>query len=410
MVADKTRADNGPLSFKKRLLFHAVPYLALLIILLAIEGYVRVSLPSIPSIQVYVTGNTHGDSDEGAQTFEGDPLLGWRLKSNLENQWWEFTTFDTNGQHLRHPGDIKVKAPDVLRIVCLGDSVTFGYRVPVSWKQNPLKFNDNDLPYPRLLEHRINNEVMGIKAEVIAMAVPGYSSHQGLAWLQRDIEWLRPDIVTVNFGWNDSDYRPAADKETLTTRRIQVFLRWLSAHSQAVVHAARWLRKMQPGRRIAKPVTLGHRVAGDDYVANMLEIARVAKTHGAKPLIIAQVYQNANANPPQAKAIGANRVKLTAAAEQAGIPFLNNVKLTEAAAPANRHLFGELIHPDSQGHKRMADDLFDFLIKFRGWDQERRMTVTGSGDIGAPLRHVTLRASIVPPCSSCCSVCSRAGR
>ncbi len=361
MAATNPPTKTKSLPLKRKLLFYAIPYLALLVILAAIEGFARASLPYVPSIQAYVGGRTHGDSPEGAQTFEGDPLLGWRLRANLDNQWWDYTTFSTNSRHLRHPLDIDAKAPGKLRIVCLGDSVTFGYRVPVTWKHNPLQFNPDDLPFPRLLEQRINART-DTQAEVIAMAVPGYSSHQGLAWLKRDIGWLQPDILVANFGWNDSDYRRTADKDTLTTGPVQVFLRWLGAQSQALIHASRWLRKLRDERSSLAPTAATHRVSRADYVANMLAIARVAETHGAQPVIIAQVYQNATAHPAQARAIGEYRTRLAQAAQHVGIPFLHIELLTEAAHAENQRLFGETIHPNNQGHRLLADELFEFLV------------------------------------------------
>ncbi len=368
MVAEDKPKGKQQLSFHKKLLFHTIPYLVLLIVLIGIEAAVRLRLPHVPSIQVYVVGETHGDRHEGAQTFEGDPLLGWRLKSNLVNQWWDYTTFSTNSQHLRHPVDVKAKKPGTLRIVCLGDSVTFGYRVPVAWKENPMKFNRKHLPYPRLLEQRINGEMPDKNAEVIAMAVPGYSSLQGLAWLKREIEWLQPDIVTVSYGWNDTDYRRLSDKVSLPMERSKVIMRWLSAQSQAVIYASRWLRETLDAtgsKSSAPPAELVSRVSSGDYVNNMLEIARVAKEHGAEPVIVAQVYQNAESNPRQAETITGNRIRLAKAAEAAGIPFLNIEELTEAAHPDNKHLFGELIHPNNLGHKLLADALYDFLVEHR---------------------------------------------
>ena len=54
------------------------------------------------------------------------------------------------------------------------------------------------MPYPGLLK-----STLGDDAEVLTAAVPGYSSHQGLLWLRRQLLAARPDVLVVYFGWND---------------------------------------------------------------------------------------------------------------------------------------------------------------------------------------------------------------
>src|SRR5207244_4303724 len=72
--------------------------------------------------------------------------------------------------------------------------------------------------------------------EVLPLAVPGYSSHQGLAWLRRDLAGLRPDLVTLCYGWNDVDHRSAADREAMPMDALHVASRRLVVHSQALLH------------------------------------------------------------------------------------------------------------------------------------------------------------------------------
>ncbi|MHC5110029.1 MAG: SGNH/GDSL hydrolase family protein [Planctomycetota bacterium] len=85
-------------------------------------------------------------------------------------------------------GPITLEKPsETLRILCLGDSCTFGAR--------------SERPYPALLSDMIQEE-LSIKVEVLNAAVPGYAAHQGLGMLERCLKFS-PDIVTVYYGWND---------------------------------------------------------------------------------------------------------------------------------------------------------------------------------------------------------------
>src|SRR5204862_1220499 len=120
--------------------------------------------------------------------------------------------------HLRsqHPQEsLLPKQPGAVRIVCLGDSVTFGYRVPVVWPDKPTEYDPEWLPFPMLLEKQLRAANPNRQLDVITMAVPGYTSHQGLAWLRRDIDKLQPDLVVVSFGWNDASLSDVPDREAI---------------------------------------------------------------------------------------------------------------------------------------------------------------------------------------------------
>jgi lysophospholipase L1-like esterase len=135
--------------------------------------------------------------------------------------------------------------------------------------------------------------------------------------------------------------------------------RWLTCQSQALVHFAKWRqskRTIQPNS--APPVP---RVSVQDYVANLLEIANLSRTHGAEPVLIAPVYHDAHSNPPEAALISQYRNALRAAAQANTVPYLQIEELTETSYPANDKLFGELIHPNSAGHQLMSKELLKFF-------------------------------------------------
>ncbi|HET6891548.1 MAG TPA: hypothetical protein VFH31_10630, partial [Pyrinomonadaceae bacterium] len=169
-VVTLNRLQN--LSWKKRIAYAGVIYFAVILMLLAVEVVTRLALPHISSLDLFI--NTPQQKAQVADPkqsgiFEGDPLLLWRLKPNLNQVYWDFTPVSTNSQHLRikpphlsvNPQDLRSdhvvtsKAPGTLRIVCLGDSVTFGYRVPPVWPERPTDYDPTWLPYPMLLEKHL---------------------------------------------------------------------------------------------------------------------------------------------------------------------------------------------------------------------------------------------------------------
>jgi lysophospholipase L1-like esterase len=210
-----------------------------------------------------------------------------------------------------------------------------------------------------LLQKELRNANPNRSIEVFPMAVPGYTSHQGLAWLRRDIGYLKPDVVIASFGWNDASLSDAPDREAIDTRWSPVAIRWLIDHSQAFAHATRWLRS----RNTAKPVvhTPVPRVSQREYVNNFNAIVQLAKDHGAEVIVIGAPYRDSTTNPPEAQLMKQYRAWLKSEMTKSQTPYLEILELTEAAGSVNQGFFGELIHPNHIGHRLMASELLKLM-------------------------------------------------
>lgn len=352
-----------PIPLYRRVLFLSVPYLVLALLLLGIEGATRLLLPRISFLDVLIQPQSLRPdlSEQGSTIFEGDPLLFWRLRPNLKEVYWDFTSISTNAQGLRREGDVGRKPSGAVRIVCLGDSVTFGYRVPLVFPEHPHEYARDQLPYPLQLEKQLRDANPGKQIDVLPLAVPAYTSLQGVNWLKRDIGRLKPGVVTVCFGWNDVCLRSVPDRVVMPTDWMHVTVRSLMEHSQALIHFAHWSHTKRVKKHAENAAFTIPRVPPGDYVANLLETARVTRDHHAQPLIIAPVYRDALANPPEAALIKKYRDALRIAVTSNEIPYLEVRELTETNYPANIPLFGELIHPSYEGHKVITRELLKFL-------------------------------------------------
>jgi lysophospholipase L1-like esterase len=361
--SDSAEPMPRPIPVHRRVLFLSVPYIIVALLLLGIEGATRLLLPHISFLDVLIQPQSLRPdiSQQGSTIFEGDPLLFWRVRPNLKEVAWDFTSVSTNAQGLRHEGDIARKPDGEFRIVCLGDSVTFGYRVPLVFPEHPHEYARDQLPYPLQLEKQLRAANPGKKIDVLPLAVPAYTSLQGLNWLKRDIDWLKPDVVTVCFGWNDVCLRSVPDRLVMPTDWLHVTVRSLMEHSQALIQFAHWSHTQRVKKHAENAAFTTPRVPPADYVANLLETARVTRDHHAQPLIIAPVYRDALANPSEAALIKKYRDALRDAATTNGIPYLEIGELTETNYPANIPLFGELIHPSYEGHKVIAREVLKFL-------------------------------------------------
>lgn len=372
MVLAPSDVSPPRLSRKRRLSYAAIIYLGFLLLLAAVELGTRLTLPHISSLSLFVvtTQQKAQVADEKQSgIFEGDPLLLWRLKPNLDHAVWDFTVLSTNSQHLRseHPGKtVGAKQPGTTRIVCLGDSVTFGFRVPVVWPEKPTEYDPAWLPFPMLLEKELLAANPDRKIEVVTMAVPGYTSHQGLAWLRRDIDDLQPDLLIASFGWNDASFSDVPDREAIRTNWYAVAVRWLIDHSQAFAHATHWLRakeaqarqQKQTGQPIVRPAA---RVSQQEYLNNMIAIQSMARLRGASVIVIAAPYRDNGPNAPEADLMLQYRVALGTAMRQRGVPFVELRELTPEAYPSNEGWFGERIHPNHMGHRLIASELLKVI-------------------------------------------------
>ncbi len=310
--------------------------------------------------------DTQGEKTSGL--FEFDPLLTWRLRPNLRNVWWDYTSVSTNSIHIRMKGEPATKRG--LHIITLGDSVTFGYRVPAAMeKEKPEEFDAEEKAYPQLLEEMLREKFPGHEIEVIPLACPGYTSGQGLAWLRRDIAELRPDIVTACFGWNDVRAAGAPDRDTMPGTASQVRIRSLMSRSQLLLQIAQSAKaKTTPPILKSEP-----RSSAEEYAAHFAGMSALCREHGAWFGIILPVYRDPNTsgdypeeqnnigNPAEGERMTQYRNQLRSAASAQKIPALEIMELTEQSWPTNIELFGERIHPNASGHRLIAGRLLEFI-------------------------------------------------
>ena len=354
-------------SFRRKLLYLVITYLVFVLILLAVELITRATLPHLSSLDLFVSTpqqRMQVADPKHSEIFEGDPLLLWRLKPNLDHFVWDFTVLSTNAQGIRASYSTAAKPVGTFRIICLGDSVTFGYRVPVVWPDKPTEYDPTWLPFPMLLEKELRIANPGRAIEVFPMAVPGYTTHQGLAWLRRDIETLQPDVLIVSFGWNDVSISTAPDREAIRTTWLPVSIRWLIDNSQAFAHATHWLRSKN--EKNAQPRTqLRSRVSDAEYVNNINSIVNLARGRGANVIVFGAPYRDKTTNPGEAALMGKYRAALRTSMQQHNVSYLEVLELTEAAAPVNDGFFGELIHPNHMGHRLLASELLKLMARDR---------------------------------------------
>jgi lysophospholipase L1-like esterase len=120
--------------------------------------------------------------------FMADDALGWRLIPGATGVWGGMPV-RINAKGLRGPELSYAKPEGVSRILFLGDSVTFGYRVA---HEDTFAFH---------AERRLNE--LGHDVEAINAGVGGYSPWQEHLYLEREGLRYQPDVVVIGFVLND---------------------------------------------------------------------------------------------------------------------------------------------------------------------------------------------------------------
>jgi len=122
--------------------------------------------------------------------FLRDDALGWKLRPNAVDQWGGVEVH-VNARGFRGPVVPYERAGNARRILYLGDSVTFGYRV-ARWEDT----------WPFVLADSLRARD-SIPVETVNLAVEGYSQWQELLLLAGEGEKYAPDLVVVGFVLND---------------------------------------------------------------------------------------------------------------------------------------------------------------------------------------------------------------
>jgi len=169
----------------------------------------------------------------------------------------------------RLPGVEPHFAADGYRIICLADSVTV---------------MDRGKGWPDLLPDLLREAGM-TDAQVFNAGVPGYSSHQGLLYLRHELRQWKPDLVTIQYGWNDHWESPSGVPDKL----IALPDARTMARQKTLAHARlyRLLRTLIIGR--PRPDgTL--RVGPEDYESNLKAMIDLATAGGAHVLLLTAPY------------------------------------------------------------------------------------------------------------------------
>ena len=150
-------------------------------------------------IDIFSPVNTEEDRTSLLRQFF--PTLPDSLK---DNPVWEISLNSGGFRGREFP---RTKPSSSFRILCLGDSWTFGTNV------------GQEETYPQQLQKLLKQEFPEADFEVLNLGVLGYTSYQGLELIKRHGMNLAPDLLVIGYAMNDGSIAGFRDKDLAASPR-----------------------------------------------------------------------------------------------------------------------------------------------------------------------------------------------
>lgn len=299
-----------------------------------------------------------------------DPVLSWTNGPGYEDADVRINSLGLRGDEIA-----REKPPGVFRIVCMGDSATFGV-----WRVAEGVFGYDG--YPAELARRVR--AAGLRdVEVLNAGVVGYSSSHGLRQLMVDVLDLDPDIVTVRFGMNDHSVSNAPSLRAREPRsgpgRAFVYQR----HEWRLVRLALAVHQRIPFFHDAPNTVLW--ATPQEYENNLRRFAEVARERGFELLLLdypLRALERGESPSDEGDTVlyamlGARSLRELHAvhrlseqvaretARQENVPWLETRPFLVGSEPHSYSDY-DLVHPNDTGARTIARLLFERMTEL-GW-------------------------------------------
>jgi lysophospholipase L1-like esterase len=258
---------------KKRPLWQKllVTFIVTAAFLLIIEGICTILYNADVAPQV-VTGegdrldiSTERDFDIG---FINKPYAHYEVHNQFRDGWVYI-----NAWGFRNREDVASdKAPNEYRILCLGDSTTFGLGL------------DQSQTYPAQLQQLLNERNNARIYRVYNGGRTAWSSFNALRCLEKYGAATKPDMVVISVGFNDYSLKNIPDKDKDFRRGPLPGVRRILFGTNTYWMLLQGLSRLRAGQ--VQEMERGHRVAPEDYAANLRAMVALARGMDAQPVFM----------------------------------------------------------------------------------------------------------------------------
>jgi lysophospholipase L1-like esterase len=292
------------------------------------------------------------------QFFKRDHKLFWKFRPNqvIHSNFIVEGEYRINSFGLRNKEFSLEKPKSSFRIVCLGNSNTFG------WKQS-----EQDA-YPLQLQQLFDQNLPGQKIEFINAGITGYSSYQGKNFLREDILGFKPDLILINYGWND--LLPAKfgipDKEQkMPPQWILNIQNLLSRTRLYQLLKSFWVGRFSGKKGVEPGIS---RVSLEDFQQNLIEIEQTCQKNNIQAIFLTNPVASLEAywGPGKVSKVHLINQAYNDAIRQLGqthnFKVIDIAPLFENRKDLYDHPQADYIHYNALGHKLVARTLYGYLL------------------------------------------------
>jgi lysophospholipase L1-like esterase len=318
------------------------------------------------------------DARTGLPLLVFDPELFWRMLPDRQGAWFLTEDVRTNAFGLRGPPLPAARREGELRLLVLGDSITFGFRVAERerWSER----------LAEQIAEQFERDAPARNVVLVNAGVVGYATSQGRAALPALLEAVRPDLVLACFGVNDCVALGASDAELAAEirsapERVRQGLRasqlvcaleggwaWLrrELHAQGTgrrLPVARWLHypglppRLDKVPRTSEQESLQH-----------LAALRAACADVRAPLVLVSAYTSPSvpseraSDPALFERIARRFDAFASWASEHDVPFADARATLPDSGRSDAELLHDPFHPTPVGHELMAAEVLRALL------------------------------------------------
>lgn len=297
------------------------------------------------------------------ESYVRDPDLIHRLAPN-QTSFTHAAPVRTNSYGLREDEFATTPPANFYRILCLGDSLTFG---------NGVRVEDT---YPEQLEKLLNGAASDLLVEVINAGVPAYDTWQEISYLERDGIRFQPKLVMLGFYANDVVPKPVVVPGSVGESGAMTRAGWQGLVPDRVVYllkrsrALLFLRdRLQKLMHDINPSGLASRKEAmlvdrhDPFLEegwgqvelSLRRLHHLGMTHGFQPLIVVFPIEDQILGQ---YGNGGYQARLKTIADRIGLPMLDLMPAFRVAADGFGSLFIEWDgHPNARAYRIAAEEI-----------------------------------------------------
>ena len=266
--------ERKPISIVKKLLTAVIIPIIFFILL---EGGARFAgIEVIPSTLEQDPQSQAIDLMKKRGIFTEDPLLFWRfIPIDGKETWLVPGKLWINMLGLRSTQNDFSKPVD-LRIIALGDSCTFGWKLA------------SDSTYPSLVEKGLREIDPDRRIDVINAGVPGYSSYQTRLQLETELIGIKSHLALIMLGWNDiwgRSSKPDCESENSKVTRL-IRTKLLNLRFIELLRCG--IEKLTPTKNIHGGSV---RVSPDQFRENITAIIYLCRSKDIRPILLLQPHR-----------------------------------------------------------------------------------------------------------------------